>query len=179
MTSFGTPNTYFESPTGAILTPADDEITWKPEENWERYPVRISMRTSTDPMAKCPYGYGYIYSTSPDFKSVKIHVVNRKENEFIFESDYLEDVFDNTLDYFKAHTYFRSKKAHHEWFIEVNYKNEWIYMDILRRLLGDDTRKFSAVLPGVISQAELEEPLPPVPVKPEEPTDPKTMEVAQ
>ena len=163
MTSFGTPTTYFESPTGAILTPADDEITWKPEENWERYPVRISMRTSTDPLAKCPYGYGYIYTTSQDFKSVKIHVVSTRQNEFVFKSNYLEEVFDNTLDYFKAHTYFRSKNANHEWFIEVNYKDEWIYLDILRKLLGNDTHNYSSILPGVISQVELEEPLPPIP----------------
>ena len=179
MTSYGTPTTYFESTTGAILTPADGEITWKPEEDWERYPVRISMRTSTDPMAKCPYGYGYIYSTSPDFKTVKIHVVATQQNEYVFKGNYLEDVFDNTLDYFKAHTYFRSKRAHHEWFIEVNYKDEWTYLDILRRLLGDDTRNFGAILPGVISHAELEEPLPPVPMKPMEPMETKTMEVAQ
>ena len=175
MASFGTPTTYFESTTGDILTPAEGEITWKPEEDWGRFPVRISMRTSSDPMAKCPYGYGYLYKTAPYLAATKIHVVNTRQNAFVFKGNYTEEVFENTLDYFKAHTYLRSKHANHEWFIEVQNEDEWIYLDIFRKelvrqRLREVSREFNIILPGVISQAELEEPLPPIPEKTTETT---------
>lgn len=168
MPEYGIPSFYLNRDVGGVVILGEEDIGWKPEVNWERIPIRIAKRTSTDPTGNHPYGYGYMYSKDKAFQDIAIHVIKDTNGTRP------EQVYTTTLEYITDNTYFKSKTVSHEWFIEVCHDGYWMYLDKFRNLIESSrvfprvpakfTEKLIPVLyPGGFNKDELDEPLPPLP----------------